>query len=104
MQLSKEGREYARWTTNTKDALTGFQIQLADGGAWHTATYVPQVADANGNIIGTVSLLVKGPQWPPTGVIDDGQGVLVTASCAPRVMCTDSPEYVIRQPGWITLY
>ena len=88
MKLPRAGKEYAHYTVASPDTLTGFEVQLIDGGPWVPATYA----------LGVVSLLVCGPDCPtPAGA------VVVAASCQPSVRCTDNPEIVIRQDGWIML-
>ena len=105
MQLPSDGREYASWTVTTKNTLASFEVQLAPGGPWFTAAYSAGIPDASGTYIGTLTLLVYGPSWPPmgSGIVNDGLGALVSADCQPRIVCTSSTEDLVRQAGWITL-
>lgn len=105
MDLAHDGREYCKWTVTTRETLTGFQVQLIPHGPWIPATYTPTSPDATGLIVGVVSLLVKGPDWPPagSGIVDDGLGALISASRFPRVMCVDIVEVPIRASGIIQI-
>lgn len=104
MRLSHDGREPAKWTWTTQadlsngPVLTGWQVQLVPGGPWIAATATQGSPDSSGVITGTVELLVKGPDYPPTGsgITDDGLGALVSGTCQPRVLCLDNPDVPIR--------
>lgn len=105
MRLPHDGREPAKWTwTSPTDGvggpvLTGWKVQLVPGGPWVAATsYSQDSPDDNGIITGIVELLVKGPDYPPTGsgITDDGLGTLVSGTCQPRVLCLDNPDVPIR--------
>ncbi len=93
MNLPTDGREFCRYTVTTTDTLTNFEVQLTTDGPWLAATYAA----------GVVSLLVYGPAYNGGVAPTDGLGVLVAATCRPRVRCTDSPEMVVRQGDWIRL-
>lgn len=88
MKLPRSGKEFARYTVDTLDTLTGFQVQLDDGLPWVPATYA----------LGVVSLLVCGPDCP-----DKTNATVVDHDCQPSVRCTDNPEIVIRRGGRIEL-
>lgn len=105
MELQHDGREPAKWTFTTESdgaggpVLTGFKVQLVPAGTWFAATsYSQGEPDSNGLITGVVELLVKGPDYPPTGsgITDDGLGALVTETCQPRLFCLDNPDLPIR--------
>lgn len=93
MNLLRVGREMAHWAIATTDPLGGFKVQLVPNGLWFNATYANNV----------VSLLVKGPNYPPSFVTDDGLGALVSATCQPVVATSTGTELIARQGSWIIL-
>lgn len=107
MKLARDGREYCHWPVKTLDTLTNFEVQLTAGGDWLTAEYITDptvlvdVLDDDDQAAGystAVRLLVYGPNFTDTTL-----GVPVATTCQPRIRCTDTPEVVVRQGGWVIL-
>lgn len=89
-ELRRTGREFFHWAiSNAPVDATDWEASIA--GTWHDMT-------RDGDVI---SIQIEGPDVAPDD--RDPTAVILPASERIEIRLKDTPEIVIRDPGWVSL-